>query len=212
MESNKQDDSFESLKQQSFLELPLLVKLLKNPLYAMQLDSRQHTNYGWMGIAASVIGFTIGGWLLVLKLNTAAHLMLAFFMGSGLLLSGTSSGVMLAKILLLGVLSNVSLFIAIWLISLWKGGRRHTLKTIITKLGAMQFIGGAIFLVAGILTLLSAQLAFLLIFIGLIYTLLVTMIGALELYIVEEDNKAIFIISILAAYTLLLLTFSQFIM
>ncbi|MFD2116607.1 hypothetical protein ACFSTH_18980 [Paenibacillus yanchengensis] len=194
------------------VDMQLLLKLLKDPLYARQLDNYKDTKYGWIGLAVSIVGFFISGLLMSWQFGKNVNIILSFMMNSGSILNGYSGGIMAARILLLGVMSNLSLFISIWLISLWKGGRRRTMKALITRLGAMQYITGAGMIVAGIFAIISMKFALAIIIIILLYTLIVTMIGAMELYEVAEENKSVFLISVFAAYGILLATFMQFIM
>lgn len=189
------------------VDIQLIIKLLKNPFEALKLDEKRDILYGLIGIGASLVGYIV----LVLMFS---NYLKGIFLNPLAALTGVGAGMgpFIGKMILLGILSLLSLFVSLWLISWWQGEERQSIQGLITKLGAMQYMSGAGFIIAGLLALMTIKLAFAVLLIVLISTLIFSVQAAFRLYKVKEERSALYIISSVGGYFIVMLILTSILM
>lgn len=198
------DDMNDSVKQ---VDKNVIIRLLTNPLESMNLHSTKDLIYGVLGIAAAIIGFLI--WAMFIGNKVESVIMRAFGFGgissfADLFETHRSiSAAVYGKMFLIAILSSASLLAAIWSIGSWKGGQRLSIKSLITHIGAMQYIAGAGFIISGILALMSFKLSIFVLTVTLLSTLILSITGAMDLYQVAKEHRALYIVCTISAYLVL---------
>ncbi|WP_438447021.1 hypothetical protein [Gorillibacterium sp. sgz5001074] len=162
----------------------------------MNLNPATDFIYGLIGMGASLAGFFIWGLALKKKLvdsisGTVGSVGKDLFGNSfKSAVSEVGSKVPLAtNLLLLGIISLLVLFGALWLLGNWKGQVKMGWKEIVTYLGTMQLPFGAAYAAAAILAFLSLKLSLLLVAVGLLTALLMTCFGAQEIYQYSKEQR-----------------------
>ncbi|HEX7057207.1 MAG TPA: hypothetical protein VF260_08445 [Bacilli bacterium] len=174
-------------------EKDVLVKLLKNPFNALELNPEKDLIYGVIGFASSVIGFFIWGWAQFATLLNAFSAILGF--GGGFpTFSGSGTWGFSLRFLLLGAISLAALLTSLWLIGNWCGAVKRSPRETITRLGALQFPFGACFLVAAFAALISLmKISLLIAALTTLVSLLCTVEAAIDCFQVAKDNRFKFI-------------------
>ena len=189
------------------IDFQFILKLIKNPFEALKLDGKKDLLYGLIGIGASLVGY------IVIVLALSSYLKGIFLNPLAALAgAGSGTGAFIGKMILLGILSLLSLFLSLWLISLWKGQERHSIQDMITKLGAMQYLSGVGFLVAGIIAFMTIKLALAIFLIALISTMIISVQAAFQMYKVKEESSALYIVSSVGAYFIVMLVLTSILM
>lgn len=160
-----------------------VVRLLQNPFSGLQLDPAKDFVYGLLGLAASLIGFLI--WALLVGQGFGNLFTFGVF--------GLIDGKITGRIFLIGLISLISLICSMWISGLWQGRNRQDIMAVVCRLGSMQTAGGAGFVIAGILALVSLRLSFVAYGITALVTLIVTVMGALELFDIAPERRFSFI-------------------
>lgn len=189
------------------VDIQLIIKLLKNPFEALKLDGKKDLLYGLIGMGASLVGY------ILLVLAVSSYLKGIFFNPLAALTgAGSGTGVFIGKMILLGILSLLSLLFSLWLVSLWKGQESQSIQALITKLGAMQYLSGVGFIVAGILAFMTIKLALAIFLITLISTMIFSVQAAFQMYKVKEEFSALYIVSCVGAYFIVMLILTSLLM
>lgn len=179
------------------LDPSVIIQLLKRPMSSLNLNAQKEWLYGLIGIAASILGFTIWG------LSFAKQVFKSVFGGIGMF----SHMILPYK----NSFSIALLSMAVFMVALWGAGvvfgrKKLAFMEVLTKIGALQFIFGVVFLIAGILCFISTQVAAFLVVLTLLVTLVASVIAAVQIFQVEND-KLVWMVSVFAAGYLLLTTF-----
>ncbi|GGD92935.1 hypothetical protein [Paenibacillus nasutitermitis] len=175
----------------------VLIRLLRNPFDALQLSPGKDLIYGVIGLGTSVIGYLIWIWLVGAKINSFFG---GFFGGFSPLSFGSQ---MTGRLFLTGLVSVLALLASIWLVGMWRGNARHDIKSVVTRLGSMQVFSGAGFLAAGICSLVSLKLSFLIGGSTALIALAVTVFAGLELFNVTVNRRFEFMACSIAAYLII---------
>lgn len=189
-----------------------LVGLLKNPYSALQLSPDRDLVYGLVGLAASAAGFFIWAWALQAKIINSVLGMFSGLVGFSGGLGSDSSLYAAPKFLLLGILSLAALLAALTAIGSWQGSSRQPIKDVLVKIGGIQLIGGAGFVLAAVLLLFSIQISLLAVVCALALSLIVTFSASEQLFRVPGDKRFMFQAVALALYLVLLLVLTVLIL
>lgn len=199
------------------VDVNVIVGLLKNPQKALELRPEKDLIYGVLGLVASLLGFMIWGWMIGRKIDSMLGGFLGF--GGGIndfedLLDDTPSvsGLIIGKIIMLGIVSIVALFGSLWAVGSWQGNRKSSFKDYLVRLGAMQYVFGAGFIISGVCSFINLRVALIVLVINLLTALITTVMGSLELADVRSDRKVTAVALTMAAYLVLLAILSAIFM
>ncbi|MFX3632912.1 MAG: hypothetical protein ACE3L7_02730 [Candidatus Pristimantibacillus sp.] len=181
----------------------IILRLLKNPFESMALNPSKDLVYGVIGIAAAIIGFLIWALLIGGKLESIFYGMLGFGGLASFGDKGSIATALFGKMFLVAIISNIALLAAIWGIGQWKGDQKQSLKALVTHIGAIHYIAGAGFIIAGILALMSLKLSLLVLLISLLSALMLSIHAAIDLFKVEQNRQALYMILSVSAYLLI---------
>lgn len=167
----------------------VLLKLLKNPYSSLQLDPTKDILYGVLGMVVSVLGFFL--WALALQKGLVDAISSALggldFFGVG---STIKKKVSIApNALLIGLVSMIGLLAILGAVGNWLGTRKAGIKEIVTYLGAMQLTFGVGYIVAAILLFVSIKFSLFLLMIGLLTTLLSTVMASHDIHSIARDKR-----------------------
>jgi len=212
MSEQYNDDNFvvmskEQPKQAQTIDIQFILKLIKNPMEALKLDGKKDLLYGLVGIGASLLGYLV--WVLVLNSYLKDLFRLIFAPLTLLTGGGGGAGLVIGKLILLGILSLVALFVSLWLLSWWQSSERQSIPSLATKLGGMQYTSGVGFIVAALIGLISIKLSFAILLITLISTIVWSIIGMMQLNQVKGEKSFLFITGSVAAYFVIMLVLSS---
>ncbi len=194
------DQMMESLRR---LDGTIILNMLKNPMDSMYLNAGNDFVYGMIGIAASIIGFLL--WISVV-MNKVAFGLFGIISGKGLI------NHTFGHMFMLTLLSNVALVGSLWLVGRWLGSEKKSFKAIITRAGATQFIIAAGLIAAGIIALVTVKLSAVLAVIALISSFVMAIVLTMELCQVALEKRAYFMISVIAMYVILFVSFTAIIL
>lgn len=189
------------ISRSSFIPEPdVLLNLLRNPLAGLRLNPENGLIYGILGMAASLIGFFLWGLALEKKIEDS----LSSVFGGFFLFDWVKPNIHLAeKFLPVGLVSLQSLVGALWIMGLWKGEHRSDWREVITVLGSMQLTWAACFLGGALIAFVSLQLSVLVVGIALLSALVITLLGAHDLFRIREERRLLTITGSIALYVLL---------
>jgi len=184
----------------------VILRLLKNPQAGLLLNPGKDFMYGVLGIAASIVGFLLWGWMVGINGIFTPLADFGGFSESGFQIE-TSSVVATAviKIFLMGAASMAAFLASIWLIGSWRGERKLSIKTFITYAGSMHYASGAGFILAGVIGLVNIKLSIFLLGINMLIMLVLTYVSAIGLFGITKERQLSFIAPAILLYGLLLM-------
>lgn len=185
----------DSLKQ---VERNRLLALLKDPLESLHLSAKEWI-YGALGLAVSFVGYLI--WVLILGTKITGLLYSALPFGR-LFTPNSLSFAIFSRMFLLGLLSLVALLAALWLAGWWRSGVKSAWKLFLIRIGGIQYITGAGFLLSGILSF-HFTLSMITLAITLLSTLALSLFGGLEASGVTREKTASYLIVSISLYLIL---------
>ncbi|RJE88472.1 hypothetical protein D3P07_10740 [Paenibacillus sp. 1011MAR3C5] len=194
----------DSLKQ---VERNKLLTLLKNPLESLQLTAKEWI-YGALGLAVSFVGYLI--WVLILG-NKITGLLYSAIPFGGLFAPNSLSFAIFSRMFLLGLLSLVALLAALWLAGWWRSGAQPAWKLFAIRIGGIQYITGAGFLLSGILSF-HFTLSMMALAITLLSTLALSLQGGLVASGVSKEKTASYLIAGITLYLVLAGVFAKLIL
>ncbi|WP_438431327.1 hypothetical protein [Gorillibacterium sp. sgz500922] len=200
-------DQGEKARRRPDVNANLLLAILRDPLAAFSLQPARDSIYGILGLAASIIGFFL--WGLVLKFK----LVRSFGPADGIfsdIVGGTVRKLPIAShLLLLGLFSLAALILLLWAVGQWKGSVQRSGKEVLTHLGAMQLQSGAGFALAALVAFLWVPGSFVIVAAFLLYTLLMTVLSALDWFGISAENRGQALAVFAGAYTVVSLVAFQ---
>lgn len=182
----------------------IILRLLKNPLESLALNPSKDLVYGVIGIAAAIVGFLIWAIFIGGKLESIFYGILGFGGLASFGDKGSIATAFIGKMFLVAIISNIALLAAVWGVGQWKGGQRQSFKSLVTHIGAIHYIAGAGFVIAGILALMSIKLSLFVLLISLLSALMLSIHAAINLFKVEQNRQALYIILSISAYLLVM--------
>jgi len=194
----------DSLKQ---VERNKLIALLRNPLSSLQLTAKEWI-YGALGLAASFVGYLI--WVLILGKKITGFIYSAIPFG-GLFAPNSLTFAIFSRMFLLGLLSLVALLGALWLAGWWRSGMQPGWKLFVIRIGGIQYIAGAGFLLSGLLSF-HFTLSMLTLMITLLTTLALSLQGGLEASGISKEKTASYLIAAITLYLILTGVFAKLIL
>jgi len=187
----------------------VILKLLKNPQAGLLLNPGKDFIYGVLGIAASIVGFLLWGWMVGIRINDMFSPSLNFGGLSGLdgfqVKPSSMVGTVVGKVFLTGIGSMAAFLASIWLIGSWRGERKLSIKSFVTHAGSMHYASGAGFVLAGVVGLMNIKLSIFLLVINLLIMLLLSYVTAIELFGIAKVRQLSFIASAVLLYGLLVM-------
>lgn len=185
-----------------------VLKLITNPLESMKLTEKDFL-YGIIGLASSYLGFLLWSLFVTKKINAFFN---PFYELASLFSERSSRGAaffaMYSKLMLAGFWSIIALLGVVWLVSWWQGGSKPEIKAFITRLGGIQYIGCAGFLLACIFAA-SFGLSVIIIATTLLTLLVLTLYAASELYSVAREKLSLYFLASIGGYVLLFSLLTQ---
>lgn len=178
-----------------------ILKLLMNPLESLKLSDKDFI-YGIIGLASSYAGFLIWSLLVTKRLNALFN---PFYELASLFGGGSRGSVffaMYSKLMLTGIWSIIALFGVVWLVSWWQSGSQPEMKSFLTRIGGIHYIGCAGFLLACILSA-SFTFSMLIVVITLLALLVLTLYAGAELYVSSREKLSLYFLVTIAGYVLL---------
>lgn len=176
-----------------------ILRFLRNPLEALGLTEKEWL-YGVLGLAASFLGFLI--WVLLFG-GQITELIYGFMPFGGLFGPSELTFAIFGRMFGIGLLSMIALLAALWLTGWWRSGVQPSWKAFLTQIGGMQYIAGAGFLLAGILSF-SFPLSILVLGITLLSSLVLSVYGGVEASGVSKERTSTYMILSVTLYLVLL--------
>jgi hypothetical protein len=173
----------------SSLNFETILTLIKNPFKGLTLSENSDFLYGILGLVISVIGIFI--WFLGIFHNLTAGI-------SGLPFLGQAISPSYTTVFLFGLLLVLLPCASFYAYSKWMGDRNQSFKQTVTSIGATQWLAGAGFILAAILSYISISIS-----VGLFFTMyqinvLIIAFASLDLFVVTEQKRVpVIILSIL---------------
>ncbi|MFF2885774.1 hypothetical protein [Paenibacillus sp. NPDC057967] len=184
-----------------------LLTLLKNPLESLQLTAKEWI-YGALGLAVSFVGYLI--WVLILG-NKITGLLYSAIPFGGLFAPNSLSFAIFSRMFLLGLLSLVALLAALWLAGWWRSGVQPAWKLFVIRIGGIQYITGAGFLLSGILSF-HFTLSMMVLSITLLSALALSLQGGLVDSGISKEKTASYFIAAITLYLVLAGVFAKLIL
>ncbi|REK74977.1 hypothetical protein [Paenibacillus paeoniae] len=184
-----------------------LLTLLKNPLESLQLTTKEWI-YGALGLAASFVGYLV--WVMILGSKITGLFYNAMPFGK-LFAPSSLSFAIFSRMFLLGLLSLVALLAALWLAGWWRSGVQPAWKLFVIRMGGIQYITGAGFLLAGILSF-HFTLSMIVLAITLLSTLALSLQGGLEVSGISKERTASYLVVSITLYVILAGVFANLVM
>ncbi len=193
-----------------------LVNLLRNPMSALQLRGENDLLYGLIGIAVSIIGFMLWAWSFKHQLIQAMVGQLSTLLGGSKYYderysAASDSLSIVTHSLLLSVVSLIVLLATVFLIGNKLGTQRFQWKDALVKLGGLQLVSGAIFIVAALLMFVSMSISVALLATVATASLCLTIYAAIEMFRLSREREVWFIgLVVLIQTVAVLLVFRSF--
>lgn len=194
----------DSLKQ---VDRNRLFALLRNPLVSLQLTAKEWI-YGALGLAVSFVGYLL--WVLIVGKKITGLIYSAIPFG-GLFALNSLTFVIFGRMFLLGLLSLVALLGALWLAGWWRSGTQPAWKLFVIRIGGIQYITGAGFLLSGLLSF-HFTLSMIALMITLLTTLALSLQGGLEVSGISKEKTASYLIAAITLYLILTGVFAKLIL
>lgn len=196
----KQDNAITEVKSSApMIDWGRILRLLRNPLEALHLTEKDWL-YGVLGLAASFISYLI--WVLLFggKITELIYSLLPF---GGWFAPTKLTFALFSRLFGIGLLSTLALLAALWLTGWWRSGNQPFWKTFMTRIGGMQYIAGAGFLLAAIFSF-SFPLSILILSITLLSSLVLSVYGGVEASGIIKERVSSYMILSVALYLVLL--------
>jgi len=178
-----------------------IVKLILNPLESLKLSDKDFL-YGIIGLASSLVGYLLWSLLVTKKVNAffnPFYELASLFDGGS---RGSAFFAMYSKLLVTGLWSTIVLLGVVWLVSWWMNGSQPNIKSFLTKIGGIHYIGFVGFIIACIFAA-SFSLSILIVTITVLCLLVLTLYAGIELYGVKREKLSLYFIVAIAGYVLL---------
>lgn len=176
-----------------------ILRFMRNPLEALGLTEKEWL-YGVLGLAASFLGYLI--WVLLFG-GRIAELLYSFMPFGGMFAPTKLTFAIFGRMFGIGLLSMAALLGALWLTGWWRSGVQPSWKTFLAQLGGMQYIAGAGFLLAGIVSF-SFPFSILVLGVTLLSSLVLSVYGGAEASGVSRERTSSYMILSVALYLVLL--------
>lgn len=178
-----------------------VLRLFKNPLESVRLTEREWI-YGVLGLASAFVGYLVWSLIIASRVNSFFGSMFGLGGLGGMTRSATWP--VFGRLFLIGLLSTAVLLAAIWLAAWWRSGAKPELKLFAIRVGGTFYIGAAGFLLAGLFTLMSPALGFLLLGITLLSLLVLAVQAGVEAGAVPRQALASYLILSVSGYLVLM--------
>ncbi|MCQ6561946.1 hypothetical protein [Paenibacillus mendelii] len=187
----------------------VVLKLLKDPQYGLNLNPDKDFIYGILGLVASILGFTIWAGLLGMRIDS----LFSGLLGLGGFGGDSIGGAFTGRMLLTAILSIAALHGMLWLLGSWQGTNKLSFKAFITYAGSMHYLSGAGFVVAGLCALISLiSFSFLLILINVSIMLVLSVIVSIDIFGVYREKRMVYTASAIALYMVILMIVTKIIL
>lgn len=179
----------------------LVLRLTKNPLESVKLTEQQWI-YGLLGLASAFVGYLVWSLLIASSINEMINGLFGFGGLGGSSVSTT--GAIMGRLMLIGLVSTFAILAAIYLIGWWRSGAKPQPKAFIAKVGGAYYIGAIGFLLATLVTFLSGSFGFLVLIITLLSLLVLGLQAGAEATAVPRQALASYLILSVASYLVLI--------
>lgn len=178
-----------------------VLRLIINPLGSLK-HSEKDFLYGIIGLASSYVGFLLWSLLVTKKINALFN---PFYELASLFSGGSQGSVffkMFSKLMLTGLWSTITLLAVVWLVSWWTSGLKPDIKSFLTRVGGIHYIGFVGFVLACILSA-SFTFSIVIVAITLLTLLVLTLYAGAEMYGVSREKLSLYFLVTIAGYVLL---------
>ncbi|MBD2845861.1 hypothetical protein IDH44_11720 [Paenibacillus sp. IB182496] len=185
------------------IEPGVLVRLLRQPREALSLEGPAAPVYGFVGVAAALIGFII--WAMLLG-NELASLVFGF--GSSSIFDAFSAyradiyWRIIGRMLVIGLVSSAAMIGVLYAAGRWLGEAKLRFGTFFASIGAMQLVFGAGFVLAGLCSLINLRLSLFVMLVVLLAALVLLVSAASDLLRVPKAREAAFAVTVIGGYLL----------